>query len=271
MSATASSSSSSNPSRNAAASSSAASGVNRNRGVAVPAPESYLRRRRLVESRLAASSARESQLRKKRKENRQLMFKRAESYVKEYRDRARGLIQQKRDAKNAGNFYVEPEAKVAFVIRIRGINAVSPKTKKILQLFRLRQINNGVFVKLNKATVTMLRMVEPYITYGPPTLRTISELIYKRGYGKLNKQRIALADNKIIEAALGKYNLICIEDLIHEIYTCGPHFSAVANFLWPFKLSNPTGGFVHKGIHFNEGGDCGNREEEINRLVKRMN
>ena len=30
--------------------------------------------------------------------------------------------------------------------------------KKVLQLFRLRQINNGVFIKLNKATINMLRI-----------------------------------------------------------------------------------------------------------------
>ena len=35
---------------------------------------------------------------------------------------------------------------------------VSPKVKKVFQLFRLRQINNGVFIKLNKATINMLRI-----------------------------------------------------------------------------------------------------------------
>ena len=46
---------------------------------------------------------------------------------------------------------------------------------------------------------------------------------------------------------LGKYNIICIEDLIHEIYTVGPAFKQASNFLWPVKLSSakvsplPTG------------------------------
>lgn len=35
------------------------------------------------------------------------------------------------------------------------INQVSPKVRKTLQLFRLRQINNGVFVKLNKVTLVL--------------------------------------------------------------------------------------------------------------------
>ena len=56
----------------------------------------------------------------------------------------------KREAKQKGGFYVEPEAKLAFVIRIRGINDMHPKTKKILQLLRLRQIFNGVFVKVSR-------------------------------------------------------------------------------------------------------------------------
>ena len=38
------------------------------------------------------------------------------------------------------------------------LSQVSPKVKKVLQLFRLRQINNGVFIKLNKATINMLRI-----------------------------------------------------------------------------------------------------------------
>ena len=49
---------------------------------------------------------------------------------------------------------------------MRSINEIAPKPRKILQLLRLLQINNGVFVKVTKATEQMLRLVEPYITYG---------------------------------------------------------------------------------------------------------
>ena len=46
------------------------------------------------------------------------------------------------------------------------INEIAPKPRKILQLLRLLQINNGVFVRATRATQQMLRLVEPYITYG---------------------------------------------------------------------------------------------------------
>ena len=142
--------------------------------------------------------------------------------------------------------------------------------RKVLQLFRLLQINNGVFVKLNKATINMIRLIEPYVAYGYPNVKSVKELVYKRGYAKVNKERIPIKDNATIEQSLGRFNIICVEDLVHEIVTVGPHFKEATNFLWPFKLNNPTGGWVKKGNHFIEGGDYGNREDELNKLLRRM-
>jgi len=238
----------------------------------VPAPESFLKKRKTLEEVKARRDAAKAEANKAKKGVRREQFKRAEKYIKEYRDTQRSTIRMKRQAKNNGNFYIEPEAKVIFVVRVRGIMRMDPKTQKILQLLRLRQLNNGVFLRVNHATMTMLRCVEPYVTYGAPTLKTISSLIYKRGYGKVNKQRIALSNNNIISESLKKHNIICIEDLIHEIYTCGPNFKEANNFLWPFKLSNPSGGFSSKTklLHFMEGGEAGARGEEINKFVKKM-
>jgi large subunit ribosomal protein L7e len=51
-------------------------------------------------------------------------------------------------------------------VQSASISKIAPKPRKILQLLRLLQINNGVFVRVTKATQQMLRLVEPYITYG---------------------------------------------------------------------------------------------------------
>ncbi|KAH0517069.1 60S ribosomal protein L7 [Microtus ochrogaster] len=133
------------------------------------------------------------------------------------------------------------------------------------------RIFNSTFVKLNKASINMLRIVEPYIAWGYSNLKSVNELIYKRGYGKIHKKRIALTDNSLIARSLGKYCIICMEDLIHEIYTVGKRFKEVNNFLWPFKLSSPQGGMKKKTTHFVEGGDAGSREDQINRLIRLMN
>ena len=123
---------------------------------------------------------------------------------------------------------------------------------------------------MNKATINMLRRVEPYIAYGYPSQTTISKLVYKRGFGKINGSRIPLTDNAIVEKQLGKHGLVGVEDLIHEIVTVGPHFKEANNFLWPFKLNSPRKGFAEKRHPYQNGGVWGNREELINELIKRM-
>jgi len=234
-------------------------------------PETLLKRRKNLESIKAARAVANVKRKKSLKEKRRVIYKKAEKYAKEYRAKERDEIRLRRMAKRDGNFYVPAEAKLAFVIRIRGINQVSPKVKKALQLLRLRQINNGVFVKLNKCSLNMLRLVEPYVAWGYPNLKTIRDLVYKRGFAKVNHQRIPISNNEVVEESLGSSGIICVEDLVHEIFTVGENFKKANNFLWPFKLSCPTGGMRKKTNHFVEGGDHGNREDFINQLVRKMN
>uniref|UniRef100_A0A915D6Z9 Large ribosomal subunit protein uL30 n=1 Tax=Ditylenchus dipsaci TaxID=166011 RepID=A0A915D6Z9_9BILA len=233
-------------------------------------PETLLKRRKIRAALRAGALKNKVNKVKIAKEKKTEIFKRAEQYLVEYRKQQKADLALKREAKKAGNYYVPDEPKLAFVVRIRGINKIHPRPRKVLQLLRLRQINNGVFVKLNKATIQMLRIADPYIAWGYPTQKVIRQLVYKRGYAKENGQRIAITDNTIVENNLGKYNVICVEDIIHEIYNVGKNFKQVTNFLWPFKLSNPTGGFTKKANHFVEGGDFGNREDQINKLLERM-
>ena len=57
---------------------------------------------------------------KQRVEKRKTLAANAEKYYKEYQNQQSSLVAAKRDAKKAGNFFVESEAKLAFVIRTRG-------------------------------------------------------------------------------------------------------------------------------------------------------
>ena len=178
------------------------------------------------------------------------------------------------------------------------MNNIAPKPRKILQLLRLLQINNGIFIKVTKATSQMLQLVEPYVTYGEPNLKTVRELVLKRGYGKVNKQRIPLTDNAIIEAALGKHGVVSVEDVIHEIMTCGPAFKQVRRAVGLGALTDRSrsppscgrsssatrtaaGGHASSVTSVRradraraaltrsvEGGDAGDREHNINSLVR---
>jgi len=160
--------------------------------------------------------------------------------------------------------------KTVLVIRVRGVKNLAPQVKKVFRLFRLSQIFNASFVRVNRATLTMLKRIERYVTFGFPTRKTISDLIYKRGYAKIDTQRLPLTSNELVEQHLGKLGLICIEDVVHELATCGEHFKEVNNFFWSFKLNSPKEGLKDKNRPFAQGGDWGNREQKINDLVIQM-
>merc|ERR1711976_166752 len=234
-------------------------------------PENILKKQKRDAALLKARQDRRAAEKTARAKTRKEQYSLAERYFNEYQAADAALVKARRDAKAAGSFFVEAQPKVAFIIRIKGINKLAPKPKKILQLLRLRQLHNGVFVKLNKATMNMIKIIEPFVTYGYPTRQNIQKLVYKRGFGKVERRRIPLTDNSIIAGALGQYNINCIEDLIHEIVTCGPNFKQANNFLWPFKLNSPNGGFEKKRHAFGEGfGAWGNREELINSVIAKM-
>jgi large subunit ribosomal protein L7e len=60
----------------------------------------------------------------------------------------------------------------------------------------------------------------------------VTDLVYKRGFAKVNGQRLPIHDNNVIEENLGKFGIRGIEDLIHELVTVGPNFKQANTFLW---------------------------------------
>merc|ERR1711988_475304 len=235
-----------------------------------PVPESVLKKRKTQEKLASDKAADAAAAKQARKEKRIQAYKNAEKYVQEYRAVAKQRVRMHRQAKAAGNHFVDGEAKLMFVVRVRGLADMHPKTKKILQLMRLRQMNMGVFMKASKPALEMIKRVEPYLSYGYPSLKSVRDLIYKRGFGKLNKQRIPLNDNAVVEQGLGEKGIMCMEDLVHEIFTVGPNFREANNFLWPFKLRPAKGGQAKKRKGFCEGGQAGNREDQMNNLIQKM-
>ena len=57
----------------------------------------------------------------------------------------------------------------------------SPKVCKNISASSSSIDLNGTFVTFNKASINMLRIVEPYIAWGYPNLKSVNELIYKQG------------------------------------------------------------------------------------------
>ena len=107
---------------------------------APPVPEHVLKKRKKQESAAAEKAKQLVAQKAASKVERWTILNKAKTYAKEYADTAKDLVEKRREAKKHGNFYMEPEPKLMLVVRIRGINAVDPKTRKILQLMRLRKV-----------------------------------------------------------------------------------------------------------------------------------
>ncbi|KAL6141107.1 hypothetical protein ACLB2K_059398 [Fragaria x ananassa] len=234
-------------------------------------PEIILKKRKSNEE-LALRRREQLEQRKFRQnKSKQEFIKKPEDFVKEFRYREVDLVQMKNRLKRKRSAIETTNPQLLLVIRIQGKNDMHPAVRKNLYSLNLRRIFNAVFVRADEAMLEKLQRVEPYVTYGYPDLKNVKELIYKKGYAKINKQRVPLTDNNLIEEALAKYNIICIEDIVHEIASTGKYFKEAASFLWPFTLNKPEVGLKGVKARFQDGGDTGDRGDKINELISKMN
>ncbi len=95
-------------------------------------------------------------------------------------------------------------------------------------------------------------------------------MIHKRGSYHSETGNAMQLENEAIENSLGKFNVLCLEDIAHELSGNGPHFNDVMNFIGFFLLS-PTDE-VKEGVNvqFFKGGQQGFRGDKINDLLKKM-
>jgi large subunit ribosomal protein L7e len=233
-------------------------------------PEVVLKKRKNNEQ-WAIKRKLQLQERAKRRKSSNFFIKKPEQFIQEYRDKELDLIQMKSRGKRRRRERLNAESKLLFVVRIGGKNDMHPNTRKSLYSLRLRKIYSGVFVKANEGIMEILQKVEPYVTYGYPNVKSVKDLIYKKGVVKIGDQRVPLTDNNIIEQELGQHNIICIEDIVNEIANVGPHFKSVTSFLCPFVLNKPEKALHGKKRRFEDGGDSGNRRNLINELISKMN
>ncbi|KAK2097901.1 60S ribosomal protein L7-like 1 [Saguinus oedipus] len=190
----------------------------------------------------------------------------------------RKRAQQKHDKVHVRRLEVKPHAlelpdkhSLAFVICIERIDGVSLLVQRTIASLRLKKIFSGVFVKVTPQNLKMLRIVETYVTWEFPNLKSVQELILKHGQARVKNKTIPLTDNTVIEEHLGKFGGICLEDLIHEIAFLGKHFQEISWFLRPFHLSVARHATKNRVGFLKEMGTPGYRVECINQLIRQLN
>jgi large subunit ribosomal protein L7e len=161
-------------------------------------------------------------------------------------------------------------APMVFCVRIRDDSGLPKCVKNILRSLRLKEQHQGVFLKYDEETRKQLHLVEPFVMYGPPSKAVVADLIERRGHGYVRHERVPLADNTVIELALGDHNIICKEDLVHELNTVGEAFQEASKFLDVFQLADAKTHFERKTLKVKDGKDYGDRGEAINDYIKEV-
>ncbi|XP_036238702.1 ribosomal protein uL30-like [Molothrus aeneus] len=234
-------------------------------------PENLLKKRKAYLA-IKATQAKQALLNKrKQQKGKQIQFRRLETFVRDSWRKRRDDTRLRRMEQRPGQAAAPQESKLAFVVRIVDIKGVTKRVRRVIELLRLKKNYTGVFVKLSPLSLKMLRIVEPYVAWGQPNLKSVRELILKRGQAKIKKKRVPLTDNMLIEEHLGGCGIICLEDLIHEIYSTGKYFKRATSFLWPFHLSVARHASRNRVGFLKEMGKPGFRGDAINQLIRQLN
>lgn len=167
-------------------------------------------------------------------------YKKPEHFINEYRKAERDTKRMRR-AMNKNSFieHISPDdPKLLVVMRHRAHKIASRECCLILGSLGLSRIHNSILLKNNAESLALLKLVEPYVTYGYPTIQTVRDLIFKHGFLKINGKKTPINSNKLIEENLGEHGCICMEDVVHELFTVSDNFKNVRSLLLPFSVRN---------------------------------
>uniref|UniRef100_H0VYB8 Ribosomal protein L7 like 1 n=1 Tax=Cavia porcellus TaxID=10141 RepID=H0VYB8_CAVPO len=212
-------------------------------------PENLLKKRKAYQA-LKATQAKQALLAKKERKVKEIRFKRLESFLRDSWRQRRDMVRVKRLEVKPRALEAPDKHSLAFVVRLQSINGVSLLVQNTIARLRLKKLFSGVFF---------------------PNLKSVRELILKRGQAKVKNKTFPLTDNTVIEEHLGKFGVICLEDLIHEIAFPGVHFMEISQFLRPFHLSVARHATKNRVGFLKEMGSPGYRGERINQLIRQLN
>lgn len=214
-----------------------------------------------------------------------------------------------READALKQFYVPGEPQFFVALLLRSKISMPAKLKKVCELMRLEKINTLVILKNNESNRNMVRVIKDYVAFGFISFDLLRELVVKRGKGRVfdkhrhsfnldilsrnmpvNQHNLFLPEREMQKTEMLRqkakhtlhnitptllYNTFsaptCIDDLCQHLYFGTDSFKVVNNFLAPFRLNCPKGGFKRlKSRHFVDNGILGNWFYEIEGLIRKM-
>jgi len=240
-------------------------------------PEHLLKKRKQYQG-MKRKEKEEARQRKKIRATPTIQFKRAEHYLRAAKLSSRDQIRLDRNLRklvtktDLRKMVPVENVKLIAVVRIRTADGIGKMAIAAMRKLNVLKMYECSLVRYNDKTHRLLKTCEPYVTWGAPDVRTIRELITKRGFADKNGKKMILNSNAAVEEAFGDVDMLAIEDLISELVTIGPNFDKVQKFLAAFQLASAGGGMkkADQVRSFSKGGCNGDRGEKINELIRKM-
>ncbi|PFH31501.1 putative 60S ribosomal protein L7-B [Besnoitia besnoiti] len=237
----------------------------RNPGEALKVAQTVLRRR---EQNLEEKAARAKKIRgMKRRRDRDChkqVIKSAQYFVKRAQlrsvDNKRVIFAKKTPAKKPRQQDRRP---LILVVR-NGREGGSPEVQVALKKLGLRKPFWGTLLRNDEAAMQQMRLLNPFVFYGYPTLATVRRMFLTRGRLRVSEEESTdLTDNAKVEAHLGAYGMLCVEDVVQELWTAGGHFDDIMQHMCAFELSNLK---KIEGLYAKKN-QYGNMREKINTKI----
>jgi len=148
-------------------------------------------------------------------------------------------------------------------IRIRGTVHMREEIESTLKLLRLTRANHLVLLPEKEGTISMLKKVKDYITWGRISKETLRKLLEKRARLPGNK--------KLTLEYLKKHSINSFGELAEKVQA-EPKILEKLNIKPVFRMRPPSKGYERGGVKksFVVGGALGYRGEKINDLIERM-
>jgi large subunit ribosomal protein L30 len=155
------------------------------------------------------------------------------------------------------------EKKSILVIRIRGTINVSQRERDTMRFLRVDKNNYASLIDDRADYKGMLQKAKDWITWGEPTVETVTKMLVKRGR--------ATGDVKLTEESVKELGFESFDDMAQKIVNCEVAMHQIEGLKPFFRMHPPRKGFK-KSVKrpYNSKGELGDRGEEINKLAVRM-
>lgn len=139
------------------------------------------------------------------------------------------------------------KTRVVMVVRAKG-HQIPPEVASAFQRLGLKRLYSARLLCETPRNHRLIRQLAPFAIVGAPDAGQVEELLRTRGalYNEADGTRRFITGNLLLEKALGKYNILCIEDLVAEINNRGANTEAVLRHIAPFDFHPPRQLFTER-------------------------